>query len=180
MNDLKAFVITGNGLVEGTPDVENEVAAFSKYMFKNGTSMVDIQAKLTKAHNNTTPLLENMVDHETHLSFSSELIAIKEVVSELAVLIFIFTHTTLINHRDSGIQGSDMNGNLKKLQLDMQAIALYPSGVPTNIQEKVAEVLGNASTPEEPAAKQLKTEHIPTAFAPRGKEPRGRGYPSSR
>ena len=35
MNDLKALIITGNDLVEGTPDVEKEVAAFSKYMLKN-------------------------------------------------------------------------------------------------------------------------------------------------
>ena len=35
MNDLKALISTGNDLVDGTPDVEQEVAAFSKYMLKD-------------------------------------------------------------------------------------------------------------------------------------------------
>ena len=66
-----------------------------------------------------------------------------------------------------------MNGNLKKLQMEMKASALYSSGVPANIQEKVAEVLGNASIPEGPAAKKLKTYDTPTAFGPPAEAPRG-------
>ena len=48
---------------------------------------------------------------------------------------------------------------------------MYTACVPENIQEKVAEILGNASKPEEPAAKKLKTDRIPTAGPP-GKAPR--------
>ena len=47
---------------------------------------------------------------------------------------------------------------------------MYTTGVPEHIQEKVAEILGNASKPEEPAAKKLKTDTIPTAGPP-GKAP---------
>ena len=79
---------------------------------------------------------------------------------------FIFTLTTFMYHRDSGIQGSDMNGSLKELQMETNASALFSSVDTANIQQNVAEILGNASIPEEPPAKKLRTEHIPTAFMP--------------
>ena len=94
-------------------------------------------------------------------------------------MVFIFTLTTLVNHREAGIIGSAIHTNLNMLQMDMTTSALYSSGVPENIQRKVAEVLGNASTPGEPAAKKLKTEHLPPAFAPRGKAPRGGDIPAA-
>ena len=50
----------------------------------------------------------------------------------------------------------------------MKACALFSSVVPANIQQNVAEILGNASIPEEPPAKKLRTKHIPTAFMPPG------------
>ena len=130
--------------------------------------MADIQDNLTKVHKTIRPLLEKVLDEETHLSFSSVGQDSNELYRQLEVLMFIFTLTTLMYHRDSGIQGSDMNGSLKKLHMDMKASALYSSVVPANIQENVAEVLGNASIPEEPPAKKLRTETIPTAFMPPG------------
>ena len=77
MNDLKALASQGYDFVEGTPAVENEVAAVSKYMRKNGSKMAVIQEKPTKVHNNITPLCDNLIENETRLSFSSELIASK-------------------------------------------------------------------------------------------------------
>ena len=53
MNDLKALLSTGNDLVDGTPVVEQEVAAFAKYMLKNTDEMADIQDKFTKVHMET-------------------------------------------------------------------------------------------------------------------------------
>ena len=73
--------------------------------------MADIQDKLTKVHKKIRPPLEKMLDEETHLSFSSVGQASNGVFSQLEVLIFIFTLTTLMYLRDSGIQGSDINGS---------------------------------------------------------------------
>ena len=39
---------------------------------------------------------------------------------------FIFTLTKLMYHRESGIQGSDMNGSLEKLQMELHANAVCP------------------------------------------------------
>ena len=95
MHDLTALVSTGNDLVEGTPDVGQEVAAFSNYMFKHG-EMADIQDKLTKVHNKIRPIWGNMPDEETHLSFSSVGQESNDVFRQLEVLIFICTLTTLM------------------------------------------------------------------------------------
>ena len=53
MYDLKALVTEANDLVERTPDVETELAEFSKYMSRNGNKMADIGENLTKVQKKT-------------------------------------------------------------------------------------------------------------------------------
>ena len=55
----------------------------------------------------------------------------------MEAIIFIFTLTTLMAHRESGIAGSDMNKSLKNLQTDMNNKALYTTGVPETYRRRL-------------------------------------------
>ena len=55
---------------------------------------------------------------------------------EVDVLIFIFTLTTLVAHRQSKVAGSDMDKQLKNPQTDMKNKALYTTGVPETYRRR--------------------------------------------